>query len=289
MNMTYEAFLNGLEQSMKAKSTQEEHIRRVQVLKNNGVRLDGFACRTEGHREQPTVYVNQFYREEIGGEELEELAESVLKLQRDNLLSGTEDFESLMDYRRVKRRIYYRLVSREKNRELLAGVPWIPWMDLALVFYMKLPGKIVRRATALIHRSHMEKWGLTAAELYRTAHENMPDLGVKLIAMSEFLGQEESECPESGMYILNSRQGEYGAAVFADPRVQRRCAMELGGSYYVLPSSVHEMILLPERTGLDRQELDSLVREVNALCVGPEDLLSDHAYFYHAGDGVVNF
>ena len=132
--MTYEEFLSGLEKAIFVQRREEETIKRVQVLKNNGVQLDGFSCVMEGHREQPTVYVNHYFREDVTKEDLCTLAAMVLKIQRDSMLHQTGDFEMLLDYEKMKKRIYCRLISRNKNEDLLKTVPWIPWMDLAIVF-----------------------------------------------------------------------------------------------------------------------------------------------------------
>jgi hypothetical protein len=82
------------------------------------------------------------------------------------------------------------------------------------------------------------------------------------------------------MYVLNYGNQEFGASAIVDPRVQKICAQRFQENYYMLPSSIHEVILLPERMATTRQELDALVQEVNACCVSREEFLSDHAYYY---------
>ena len=90
-----------------------------------------------------------------------------------------------------------------------------------------------------------------------------------------------------GMYILSNSRKEYGAAVFMDPGVQRMCREELGEDYYVIPSSIHELLLLPESLAADQADLDQLIREVNAACVSPEEYLGNHAYFYSGETGAL--
>ena len=267
---------------------EEETIKRVQVLKNNGVQLDGFSCVMEGHREQPTVYVNHYFREDVTKEDLCTLAAMVLKIQRDSMLHQTGDFEMLLDYEKMKKRIYCRLISRNKNEDLLKTVPWIPWMDLAIVFYMEIPGKLIKNATALIRTAHMERWKITEDQLFERAKKNLQRRGFRMVAMTEFLG-DQVECPDAEMYILNTKKPEFGAAVFVDSQVRRICARQIGGSYYILPSSIHELILLPDKVDYERKELDELVRQVNSQCVEAEDFLSDHAYYYNAQKDRIEF
>ncbi len=286
--MTYEEFLSGLEKAIFVQRREEETIKRVQVLKNNGVQLDGFSCVMEGHREQPTVYVNHYFREDVTKEDLCTLAAMVLKIQRDSMLHQTGDFEMLLDYEKMKKRIYCRLISRNKNEDLLKTVPWIPWMDLAIVFYMEIPGKLIKNATALIRTAHMERWKITEDQLFERAKKNLQRRGFRMVAMTEFLG-DQVECPDAEMYILNTKKPEFGAAVFVDSQVRRICARQIGGSYYILPSSIHELILLPDKVDYERKELDELVRQVNSQCVEAEDFLSDHAYYYNAQKDRIEF
>ena len=286
--MTYEEFLSGLEKAIFVQRREEETIKRVQVLKNNGVQLDGFSCVMEGHREQPAVYVNHYFREDVTKEDLCTLAAMVLKIQRDSMLHQTGDFEMLLDYEKMKKRIYCRLISRNKNEDLLKTVPWIPWMDLAIVFYMEIPGKLIKNATALIRTAHMERWKITEDQLFERAKKNLQRRGFRMVAMTEFLG-DQVECPDAEMYILNTKKPEFGAAVFVDSQVRRICAQQIGGSYYILPSSIHELILLPDKVDYERKELDELVRQVNSQCVEAEDFLSDHAYYYNAQKDRIEF
>ena len=109
-----------------------------------------------------------------------------------------------------------------------------------------------------------------------------------MVAMTEFLG-DQVECPDAEMYILNTKKPEFGAAVFVDSQVRRICARQIGGSYYILPSSIHELILLPDKVDYERKELDELVRQVNSQCVEAEDFLSDHAYYYNEQKDRIEF
>lgn len=287
--MTYEIFLDRLEQEILCRQKKEERIRRVRILKNNGVWLDGFCCQVQGHREQPTVYVNHYYREDPDPGEVEEIAELVLKIMRESALKPGMSLEEVMDYEKMRKHIFYRLISREQNRELLAEIPHVPWLDLAIVFYLRIPEHIVKNATVLVRQNHMKHWGVTLQELRRTAAENMSGVPVFLHPLEQFLEEYGLGDVRSGMYVLSNSRKEFGAAVIVDPKVQRMCAVRFGEDYYVLPSSIHELILLPRSMASSREDLDELVREVNESCVSREEVLSGHAYLYSIASGEMNF
>lgn len=278
--MTYEAFLTCLESALEQEKREEEQIRRVRVLKNNGVYLDGFACRLPERREEPTVYVNEYYQEQIEPDEIQNIAQMILELQRNSRRLSMEHLEDVLNYEQIKERIFYRLVSREQNEKLLQKVPHAEWEDLALVFYLRLPEEMVQHATAIIYSSYLELWEIDEAELYQTASENMRQMEAVLQPAEVFLGEYGLECGENQMYILSNAEKEFGAAVFVREEVQKACAERLKGDYYVLPSSIHELILLPAEWAGERAELDALIREVNRDCVSREDYLGSHAYRY---------
>ena len=93
--------------------------------------------------------------------DIREIATAVLQIQRESRKLPSEELNEVLHFDRMKDRIFYRLVSRERNRELLEKTPHVDWMDLSLVFYLRIPDHIIRNATALISRTHMERWEKT--------------------------------------------------------------------------------------------------------------------------------
>lgn len=144
--MTYEKFLDCLEQELHDLMKNGEEIRRVEVLKNNSVRLDGFSYRMPYRKEEPTVYVNHYYRKNMDMTDIREIATAVLQIQRESRKLPSEELNEVLHFDRMKDRIFYRLVSRERNRELLEKTPHVDWMDLSLVFYLRIPDHIIRNA-----------------------------------------------------------------------------------------------------------------------------------------------
>lgn len=280
--MTYEDFLMRLEQNILERLKEGEVVKRVRVLKNNSVELDGFSYYVEGHRERPTVYVNHYYQERLSEDEFIKIADTVLKMQRECGLLPQQELEEMMDFHIMRERIRCRLISREKNEALLKEVPWLPWLDLAIVFYLQVPKRVVKHATALIHTSHMNFWGVTPEEICHAAAENMAKMQVFLEPMETFLGDMDFEPLSSGMHILSNSRKIFGAVAIIDPKIQRMCLERLGESFYILPSSIHEVLLLPESLATTREELDQLIQEVNEACVSREEYLSDHAYYCSA-------
>ena len=132
----------------------------------------------------------------------------------------------------------------------------------------------------------MEYWGVPLELLYRLAIENTPRLlqaecKPMQVVICELLGQpcpEEEE--ESGMYVLSNHHRHFGAACILYDRVLEDIGNQLNEDYYVLPSSIHEMIILPVSCLSDQMDLDSMITEINETQVSEEEVLSDHAYYF---------
>ena len=72
-----------------------------------------------------------------------------------------------------------------------------------------------------------------------------------------------------------------GAAAILNDTARQEIAEKLG-DFYVLPSSIHEVMIVPKSTGRSLEELELMVRSVNSSEVEPDEVLSDHVYEYDA-------
>lgn len=72
----------------------------------------------------------------------------------------------------------------------------------------------------------------------------------------------------------------YGACSILYPGMLEQLAERIGGDYYMIPSSVHEFLLVPREREQDREELKKMIAEVNRTELPPEEVLSDHLYLY---------
>lgn len=103
--------------------------------------------------------------------------------------------------------------------------------------------------------------------------------------VSDFLGLEADDgITDVPLYVMTTQSAMYGAPVILDPDAREAAAKALGGDYFVLPSSVHEVLLMPDNGTVSANDLRGLVREVNATAVRPQDRLSGEVYRYDMHD-----
>lgn len=190
--------------------------------------------------------------------------------------------QGILDYREARERLVYRLIQTRRNERLLQQIPHVPYLDLSIVFelYWKQEGQ---HCSCLVYNSHLEQWGVTPEEVERQARENTPirlpavfdSLEQMLLPMMGGLRQEPS-----GLSVLSNREGFHGTAAILYPGELKRAADQLQNDLVVLPSSIHEVLLLPDDPGQDYGMLTRLVQEINRNEVEQEEWLSDHPYRY---------
>ncbi len=275
-------------------------VRLHDVRKNNGAVLKGLTVMQDDSNISPTIYLNNYYEEYTNGRvTLAGVVNGVVDTYNLNKVNHSVDMCYFLNFESVKQCVVYSLVNTEKNRVLLEDVPYKEFLDLSIIFKCLVSDDELGTASILIHNSHMKMWGVTVEELYQAAEENTPQLQeYEIKSMAETLRDIEEEfgefdhetCMEGirdvvPMYVLSNKSRVEGAACILYPNLIEDFADASGGSLYIIPSSVHEVILLPAGQGEESAEIKSMIREINDTQVSPEEVLSYSLYFYDREDG----
>lgn len=189
---------------------------------------------------------------------------------------------SITDYEQVKDRLMIDLVPANQN---LDGIPHGKMADLPFVCKAMLGTGSLSKGTVLINNALLEQYGITSEQLFRDALENVPRTrpasitGMSMMLDKDLFGEEF-------LFVASSPDGIHGAGVIAYPGFLDQAAQQLDGDFYVLPSSIHEVILVKDDGGFRAAEMSALVREVNQTELKPEDRLSDHAYHFDSREHI---
>lgn len=166
------------------------------------------------------------------------------------------------------------------------------FLDLAVVYYAAVSvSDILGTGTILIHNRHMTIWGQNEEVLYETALANMRSDGNPLFGnmqniLRSFVPEVFDIWEKDGLslnieaYILTNCRKHYGAAEILDKNTLKDISDKIKNDYILLPSSVHEVIVLAADHNMGYGELAEMVKEVNAEEVSAEEYLSDHVYVY---------
>ena len=300
--MTYEQFKAAIQGRLAKDIPDPKTIHIHEVYKNNGTVLDGLIILENSANASPTLYLNYYYSSYEEGETFSAVYTRLLQDYRDNRPDGSIDPEFFRDFGNVRDHISFKLIHYEKNRALLADTPHLRFLDLAIVFYhlLSLDGEL-GRVTMLIRKAHAENWDTTPRDLYRTAKQNamkllpatLQDLHQVAVHLTASVKTSEDGChvfftppedPVIPLYLLTNKKNLFGASCMLYNGILKNYAEQMKADFYIIPSSIHEVLLLPvtSKDQYDRAHLDRLVREVNREAVDPEEVLSDHVYFYSA-------
>ena len=287
--MDYELFKKQILEGLRREESRKD-ISLHKIEKNNGVILDAVTI-TDGEEQMvPTIYLKDFYESYLRGIPMEEIIYQILEINEEKgIRGGRIDTVVFEDYNKAKSHICYKVINQEMNKDLLRNVPYVSFLDLAVVFYYRIDEDVIRGGSFLVHNCNMESWGVTVQELYADAELNTSrNLPYSFQGMEEMLCQllggvpmeKEGRKEEEEMFILTNSSKYYGAAAMLYPHVLSHISKLLHGNYFVLPSSIHECILVPDTGKFTQDELERMVREVNETQVEAEEVLSHHVYYY---------
>lgn len=294
--MTQEKFRELLAEEVSSRLGAETEISYTKIRKNNGAMWDAMLIRKGDCRVATTIYPDACYAKYRKGIPVRELAEGILGEYARMLETVEAQKGFFRNYEEVRARIYLRLVSAGRNAEQLQKMPFRRWYDLALVCYYRMPTEYMERGTIQIQNMHLENWGVTAEQLLGDALQNTTrDLHPEIRNLQEVLfslGAAEMEglgpvkyMKELPLYVLSGEEQYLGAVCIALPGMAGKISEKLKGDFVMIPSSIHECLLLPDNGMRHADELNAMIREVNLTQLMPEDVLSDHIYHYHCASG----
>lgn len=292
--MTYQQFLTEIQTQLNPLLHSDVTIQLQKIRKNNGITLDGLTILQKGCNISPTIYLNDYYKEYQAGTSLSHILLHIKEIYQTYRPNHSIDVTFFTDFENVRHRILFKLIHYQKNEELLKEIPHFRYLDFAVVFYCLLSTSAQGNATILIRSTHLSYWNISADDLYSCALENTPaqlpadfeplmPLLHKLMPLPfpADIMEEESETP---LYVLTNKAKLYGASCILYPNLLDSIADKLACDLYLIPSSIHEFLILPALPETCIQDLNAMIHEVNSTQVEEEEILSDHAYFYSRTD-----
>ncbi len=304
--MVYETFLETVKQSLKERLGPEFTLMLQPITKNNGLILHGLCIGKAGERAAPTIYLNHFYESYQNGRPFNALLDDIMALYQSSPLPGDLPIEEFLSPDQIKEKIIFRLINEPANRELLKEVPHIsyPELDLSIVFYLSFQKEEDSLLTALIYNRHQKTWNWSTEELYLAAKSNTPRLfPARIRSLPEAIkdivkGSSENEITEDSleelfdtaplsppMYVLSNSSGISGAGCLLYEGILKDFASCSGSDLIILPSSIHEVLIIPHSQDISLDELAETVLTINQEEVLEEDRLSNHIYFYSKSNG----
>lgn len=298
--MTYEEFKYAFVNEVEHRVGKEVNVTVRQVPKNNGVILDGITLMKKGGYMAPTFYLQDFYTELRNGTKMQEIVLQLIEYSLMHPIQNLVPNDFFIKYDSVKEQICFKVIHYERNKKFLEEVPHICFLDLAMVFYCIVREDCLSQATILVRYTDLERWGVSTKELFEHALENTPKKlpwrfasiqsvvddfvngGTKEAIDTIDASREIKRSPwnYAEMYVLTNAKRSYGAACMIYPGLLSEIAKKFECDLYVLPSSIHECIIMPVNKLYTKKELSDMVQDINQREVDRLDVLSDCVYYY---------
>ena len=275
------------------KRYENSRVELHEVVKNNDQHLTGISVIPDGECAAPLVYLNGYYHQNSDGRDLDDICREIA----DTFLSYRDMSEQVsnlsMNYESIKDKLRVKVVNTKTNRALLHNVISQPvGCGYALVPYIDLESSGFPGGCVQITKDLASSFERTSSEIMEEAVKGSSrEEGAGLFRIEDMvfgtdkpenLLQSNLKDEGTGPYVLtNTSGGVLGASAFFLPDVQKQIADTLGGGYYVLPSSVHEMLIMPERSEMSPKEMVYMVKEVNRSMVSPEEQLGTRVLHYN--------
>ena len=293
--MTKQNFMEQLiEELYRYFSPEQYQLEGSVLLKNNDTKRYAILLKKIEGTVSPTIYLDNFYSEfEHGRATIPETASHIYEQMHDfeDKIEAYQEFSAELSY--CSNKITYRLVSKERNKQFLESVPHLPFLNMAVVFYIIHHVSKEGMESICVTNELAGKWGLSAKSLYIIAEKNTPILLPPIIDTMEhtlelLMGEincaiepaKDSNKPIP-MHIMTNKYQINGASVLLYHGLLDGLAEKLGTDLYVIPSSIHELIIMPAEDGsLSLSKLSDMVKEINENHVKEEEILSDCAYYY---------
>lgn len=301
--MDYREFADAVQKQMSQVMTGGEKVSLYTAVKNNEQERTGILIETPGINLSPTIYLEEYYESYRKGRPIEQIVSELTDFYDSIRKEESWDCERILTYEGVKDRIVFKLINTAKNRRFLGTVPHRMFLDLSIVFYVLIEATGEGTAAMVVSNQHVKRWGVCTEVLWSDAVRNVgrllpAELVTMNYALKEMLMKSagstmkepenllvDSDRERDGMYVLSNNTKNYGAACIAYPHVMEMIGEVLKQDYFILPSSIHEVVIVPYTREISRAEMDDMVRDINETQVAEEEVLSNHVYLYERSTG----
>ncbi|MCD7826694.1 MAG: DUF5688 family protein [Clostridiaceae bacterium] len=294
-DVSFSEFCSVLKQEMKFRFAEDSCIEIHKVTKNNSMEYDCMLIRDAKETVAPNFYLQDYYEEYKTGRTLEDIA-AELETMYYHSRNKVKELDTDLSFSGCRNKIIYRLVSQKMNEELKHSIPYVCFLDLMITFHIMLcqdeEGVAMIRVTNVL----MEQWEVDKEMLLKLAQNNTKELfpgnvcsmyallrdGGETSAGDNFFQDAfaENSAPVVEPMVITNERYVNGAAAVLYPNMLRRVAKLFQGDYYLIPSSVHEMLAVPANAITAEHELLMMVAQVNESCVQEEEILSNAVYRY---------
>lgn len=256
-----------------------------EIYKNNGVKLDAITISKIGESYGKTLAI--VYDGADGYDEIFNKAWYIADDFKNSAdINIDKDINNYLDWEVSKDLVAYSLVNYKANKEWLENKPHVVLSDLAMVFYISVRGE-EGMIVAWVDNSLIEKWNIEVNELPEIARRNTIRLYPAIIKSLEDMAgdldfgiKEHKGILRTGIYVITNEVFNRGAAVIFYNGFLKSIADSLESDLVLIPSSIHEMLVMEKKEEMDYEYLQCMLVDINKNELQLVDVLSNNLYVY---------
>lgn len=282
--MNFNMFRKMICKEMEEKLGSDYEIVIQDVDKINNTKHKGIVIRRKDCNVAPVIYLEDLYNEYVASNitlaETIEYIYDIFKNARKEQ-EKIQDMEWLQEWEKVKPFVRARLINTARNQELLKDAPHKDILNLSVVFAIRIDMGNDISGSTIISNKLLKTYGIDENTLFEQAISNIKQDGICFVKLKDLLRGYLDEAEQNvncDMYILSNKNSEYGATMILLKVVRDMILDFFKEEVYVIPSSVHEMLLLPKSIFPKDRSVNEMVKEVNVLELEPNEVLADNAY-----------
>lgn len=285
VNMSYDEFKKALLDQLSKKLGKTTRAGIIPVNKNNGNTKEAVRIENGKTELKPLIYVNSLYEQYCMGAALSVCVGFIIGLY--HAMPEFHAEKHLGTWDEVKTKIGIRIINWDWNQAELKEIPYKKHLDLAVYCRIILAKNEDGIASAIVKKSMLKYWGVSEKELWETAKTNFQKEKFIIRHIDEEIGYPKQYLDKFAnlhrqkdeTYVLTNEYRNHGAAGMLRLDLLKKFVEQIQGNFYILPSSVNEVILLPDRGDKSPEFLRSLVKKNNKDYASEEEL-SENIYYY---------
>lgn len=281
--MKYNDFLETVQEHVKSMVEPEFSVSIQPIQKNNGVVYDGLTFINPSCNISPTIYLNHYYHRYLDGVSIEDICEDIMNTYKEHAPKHSANVDLFTKFENCKSKIVMKLINYDQNIDFLKDTPHFKYLDFAIIFQILVDYDKQNNASITIKNNLLLIWDITKDDLYDEAIINMPRLlPHKLDNIVDVLKRQNPliELKPEKLFVLTNYNFLNGATSILYPGLLEEISNKFDSDLILLPSSIHEFLIVPSDSIDQMMNYDKLIQDVNSTQLTDSEILSDHSYYY---------
>lgn len=245
------------------------------IVIKNGVQKHGIAIRYKGSNCAPNIYIDEMLASK---KSVSEIVDEILHISESNKVPEI-NAEEYFTPEYLESHVYMTLQRKSGDDFITKAVGFDE--DLEIVMRVAVSGPF-GPSSFKMNEATLNMSGISETILWNWAVENTFKESVIYTLKDVYrkIYNVEPDLPDMPFWVVTNKELYQGAASILNERLLKEFSEKTGiHEFKVVPSSIHEMILIPVlELDMSDSVMEEMVKEVNLTMVPPEEVLSDKVY-----------